>query len=83
MRRDVLSSIPAIVLAGTVVSGCAAMSAAPAGPASPGAVNRDAARLCEPGRTFSCVERMGKTVRCICADKDALREVFDPLSTVR
>jgi hypothetical protein len=36
-------------------------------------------RLCGSAETFSCVERMGEPQRCFCADKDTLRELFDPI----
>lgn len=69
-------------LACLVLAGCAAQPPTGESLAAEDAA-RDPSRLCEPGRTFSCVERVGRPVRCICADKDALREVFDPMSTVR
>jgi|GEM_PF-2406203 len=72
---------PACVAA-LFLSGCAAQPS-PGQPLAADDPARNPSRLCEPGRTFSCVERVGKPVRCVCADKDALREVFDPMSTVR
>lgn len=36
------------------------------------------ARKCRSGETYSCIERLGRPVRCFCADKDALRELLEP-----
>jgi hypothetical protein len=38
----------------------------------------DAPRRCGFGETYSCVERIGRPVRCFCADKDTLRELLEP-----
>lgn len=40
-----------------------------------------AQRACPTDKTFSCVERMGEVVRCFCADKDALRDLLEPVTT--
>lgn len=38
----------------------------------------DRPHYCRSGETPSCIEKVGKPVRCFCADKDALRELLDP-----
>ena len=38
----------------------------------------DRPQYCRAGETPSCIEKVGKPVRCFCADTDALRELLDP-----
>ena len=33
---------------------------------------------CASHETLSCVEKMGKTVRCTCSSRDDLREILEP-----
>jgi hypothetical protein len=33
---------------------------------------------CPPDLTYSCVEYLGKKLRCYCANRDELREVLEP-----
>ena len=38
----------------------------------------DRPHYCRAGETPSCIERVGKPVRCFCADIDELRKLLDP-----
>lgn len=38
----------------------------------------DRPTYCRAGETPSCIEKVGKPVRCFCADTDELRELLDP-----
>lgn len=38
----------------------------------------DRPHYCRSGETPSCIEKIGKPIRCFCADKEALRELLDP-----
>ena len=38
----------------------------------------DRPHYCRAGETPSCIEKVGKPVRCFCADTEALRELLDP-----
>jgi len=33
---------------------------------------------CPGSRTPTCIQHLGKTTRCYCADQDALQELLDP-----
>jgi hypothetical protein len=33
---------------------------------------------CPGSRTPACIQRIGQTTRCFCADNDALEEILDP-----
>ena len=33
---------------------------------------------CAHDETLSCIEKMGKTVTCMCSNRDDLREIFEP-----
>jgi len=63
------------------VMGAAALLVLFAGCASSGSTTTEAdarKRLCPPGLTPSCVEYLGKKMRCFCGTKEDLREIFDP-----
>ena len=40
--------------------------------------NASQSQLCDDGNTPSCIEKLGKPMRCFCADTEALRELLDP-----
>ena len=42
----------------------------------PGAYER--APQCPPDETWSCVEKLGKTVSCSCSSRDELRRILEP-----
>ena len=64
--------LPALLLVfAAAIAGCA-------GTAEPDPAAEVDVPKCRSGETWSCVERMGRPVRCFCADKDTLRELLEP-----
>ena len=37
-------------------------------------------RICPAGMTYSCTSAVGETQRCICASRDELRDILDPVN---
>jgi hypothetical protein len=37
-------------------------------------------RICPAGLTYSCTSAVGETQRCICASRDELRDILDPVN---
>lgn len=62
----------------TLLTASAAVMAGCAGAAEPDTAADVDVPKCRSGETYSCVERMGRRVRCFCADKDTLRELLEP-----
>lgn len=65
---------PATILsASLLLSGCATSE-------EPMQVNVRAKSVCPKGTTYSCTVYGGKTQKCICAEREELRQILNPVN---
>ena len=62
-------SVPFVLLATLAVSGGCATEERVAG-----------GNICPEGLTYACTSSVGKIQRCICATREDLREILDPVN---
>jgi len=63
----------ALALLGSVFAGCADNS-----PAIRDTGEEQRSLQCAADETLSCVEKLGKTQRCVCSSRDDLRRILEP-----